>query len=381
MTIGEDLLKTNTKIFIATTGAGAGIQQRIWETPGISKSFVGSCFPYSEGELEYFVGHQIDKYCSEATAIEMAMTAFMRAYSEGQESTIGLGISASVATKEEHRGDHRIHAAICSDEGLFVVNRNLKKGKGIDYRFADGIEADTVGLSMIQQILGLKLKTFNQKIPLLPPTKEELDKALYDFPIWPQLIETPWKKNRLGSVPDDFVLYPGAFNPFHEGHKYIAERVFEKSNYRGVGGNILFELSRSTPHKKLVSVPNLLKRTWCLQFFGPVLWSKEAKLYHNKFDSELTKHMELVMGVDSFLRMMDPKWLGSESDVKTIQEMVRKLQNNCSHIYVADRMVDGKLLNVYDVPERHEFRKGFISRIDVPETLAGMSSTEIRKSK
>ncbi len=381
MTIGEDLLKTNTKIFIAATGAGAGIQQRIWETPGIAKSFVGSCFPYSTNELEYFVGHQVEQYCSEATAIEMAMTSFMRAYSEGQESTIGLGISASVATNEEHRGDHRIHAAICSDEGLYIVNRILKKGKGIDYRFADGIEADTVGLSMIQQILGIKLKTFNQKIPLIPPTKEELDKAMFGFPIWPPLIEIPWKKNKLGSVPDQFVLYPGAFNPVHEGHKYIVDEVYQKGGNGGGEGNILFELSQKTAHKKPISVPEMLKRTWCLQFFGPVLWSKEAKLYHNKFDSELTKHMELVMGVDSFLRMMDPKWLDPNSDVRTIEQMVNKLQSNCSHIYVADRMVDGKLVNVYDLPQRHWFRKGFVSRIDVPETMASMSSTEIRKSK
>src|SRR5690349_12615010 len=109
--LGARLRDNHQRVFLACTGAGAGLQQRLWAPPGASEWLVGGLFPYATDETDLFLGFRPDSYCSERTALELAMSAFMRAAAPAIGSPVGIGITASVASLRAHKGDHRIFAA------------------------------------------------------------------------------------------------------------------------------------------------------------------------------------------------------------------------------------------------------------------------------
>src|SRR6478735_4176453 len=98
----------NTRIFIAVTGAGAGAQNRIWSVPGCSKYFAGAMFPYGCDQTDELLGFKPDKYVSENTALDLAMASYLRAWDKDGCDAIGIGLSASVASTAQHRGEHEI---------------------------------------------------------------------------------------------------------------------------------------------------------------------------------------------------------------------------------------------------------------------------------
>lgn len=153
----SELLDTNAKIFIATTGAGAGITQFIWRTPGISKILVGTSFPYHRQEFQKFIGREFTgPYVSETAAAALALAAYERALS-AEDSPInlhlGIGLTAAV-TSPSQPAESRVVIAAHTSEKTGIISASMQK----DYldRVGEGNVNDLLALNMILHTAGVK---------------------------------------------------------------------------------------------------------------------------------------------------------------------------------------------------------------------------------
>src|SRR5262245_39626243 len=120
--------ESKARVYVASTGAGAGLQGMLWRLPGSSSFLVGASFPYAAEATDEFLGFRPDHYCSPDTALDLATEAFLRA--GAGEQAIGIGLTASVATTAIHRGAHRIHIAWITARGACGHDLTLEKGAG-----------------------------------------------------------------------------------------------------------------------------------------------------------------------------------------------------------------------------------------------------------
>lgn len=329
-----DLLDDERSIYIICSGAGAGIQKRLWEIPGISKVLVGSEFPY--GNSDELLGFKPNKYVCEKTAIEFAMKAYYKACKYGT-NPIGLGLTASVASLVEHRGEHKICCAIMDNNGCKVYERVIEKGVGEIARLADGNLADMIGISALHGANGFTVVDEGQLLEIF-----------MEHPLF--LPDGRRESYEAGSIGSDLgVIFPGAFNPPHAGHFYLGDKY-----------NATYSITIDSVHKGKISVADCLRRARGLAGRN-VLFSLGDPLYIDKARNHPGE--TFIIGIDAYRRMMDIKW-GVD-----IGEMLKEFGELGVKFLVSDREDD------HLVAEDDIFK-----RVRIPAEYAWYSSTKIREN-
>jgi len=359
------LKEAGVNIHVIATGAGAGLQQELWSVPGSSAYLSGASFPYDQDEQAELLGFMPERFCSEEAAIDLASAAYMKAYKFSGKKPVGVGITASVASEKEHRGDHRVHCCVMTDDKVIVRKDILKKGVGSRQRLLDGKICDDFGFFSLIDALGI-----NQDFDSAYLYSDATEKARSQF------FERPFftaDGRRLKSLPnmEDYALMPGTFNPPHEGHFGMADSFRRKH-----GRNVVFEIGSNPPHKEPPTVQDLLKRAKLLRG-RDAFFSVDMPLYLQK--AQTYPGVPLLVGADTLLRMLDPKW-GINP-----RELIQQLIHVQTTLFVGGRTVDGKFTTRNDIVNGLDpkITKGFDMRVF--QELEGrwdISSTELRnKSK
>lgn len=347
------MLETKCRAYVVATGAGAGLQKLLWDVPGISDVLVGAALPYATDAMDRFLGFSPAQYCSEDTAIAMALAAYGEAFAPGGAPAIGLGLTASVASRSAHRGDHRVFVAAVSEAGATLVSATLNKGSGAEARRRDGDVCDAIGLSA--------LLASAQRRPIEPS---------HDVAHWSSLecsaramqvfLERPYfaasgKRREAPTNGNGLALFPGAFNPPHDGHFWMARE-----------NAATFHITIDPPHKPALSIAQVLQRAKLLDGFSR-LFTEGDPLYLDK--ARRFPGAKILIGADAVARMLEPKW-GVE-----IGSLLRELRQLGIRLLVADREMDGKLLSLDDIPGAP---MDLCERILGPAQHLTMSSTKIR---
>ena len=68
----EEFKTAGVNIHVIATGAGSGLQNMLWSTPGCSSYFSGASFPYAQEEQEELLGFMPEHFCSEEAAVDLA---------------------------------------------------------------------------------------------------------------------------------------------------------------------------------------------------------------------------------------------------------------------------------------------------------------------
>jgi len=327
------------RIYIAATGAGAGAQADIWRVPGCSAYFAGACFPYGHDQLEDFLGFAPERACCEDTSIEMAMMAYYRAWQPGTDA-VGVGLSGAVASAKPRKGENRIHVALMTAEGVRAYHYGYENEHGAKAREWQGRHADSV----IKMLL-------DRGRPL---SGEVTGHALSLF-----LGRSYWAADgtRHATPPAHRALYPGAFNPPHQGHLAIAESV-----------NAIHWIEATTPHKPPLALAEMVQRAKMLHRRDR-LFTSGMPLYLDK--SNAFPRRAIVIGADAFLRMLDPKWGPDPMD------LLRKLADNDTTLKIVGREVNGRWVSAEEaiaaVPE-----SGVIYNLEPLEGRWDISSSQLR---
>ncbi len=164
------------------------------------------------------------------------------------------------------------------------------------------------------------------------------------------------------------LLLPGSFNPLHEGHELLARAAEAQT-----GGEVTFEISVVNVDKPSLTEDEVLRRTEQFRGWGRVALTR-APTFIEK--GRLFPGSVFVLGWDTAVRLVEPRYYGGDAAMQTAFEELRAL--GCRFL-VAGRALDGTFRTLMDIEVPEEFVAMFEA---IPESTfrADVSSTERRGS-
>lgn len=350
-------------VHIIAAGAGAALAKAAWDPPGASAYLTGVSLPYAPEETQALLGFRPDKFVSNDTAVDLALAAYMRAWRPGRKA-VGVGLTCSVASLRERRGDHRVEACVFTDDGCWTVGDVIPKGVGLDRRRADDMRACEMAMSMIDTALDAEVD---------PPLdcSDEAEARLYAHP----LFNADGTRSQADALdPARTVLFPGAFNPPHEGHfdggqAGLRALAAARKEHR----DVVYALVSDPPHKPALSVAQVLQRAVMMRGHR-MLASRGDALYIDK----ARRHPGacIAMGADAMDRMLDPSW------GPAIGPMMDEFAALGTRFLVNQRLVGGEVLTCGRVISRRGYDVLRRSELFIPvDFRRDISSTELRKQE
>jgi len=289
---------------IALTGGGGGLLSNLCRIAGASRTLLAGYMPYSQDALAEFIGTIPEQACSAQTARAMAMTAFHHAIrlNAGKSDTthlFGFGATASLASTRRKRSDHRIHVAIQTT--TTTATSSLRLVKGLRSRSTEEqLAADFCLHALIRQL------RIEGPFPSLELHKDERPSvhALVAPETWQQVVKGKIRivchcaGRALEPGPDSSrIIFPGSFNPLHEGHLRIA-------GYASMilGAPVQFELCIRNIDKPPLDYQEIRNR---LQAFpaDSRIWLTDAPTFIEK--ARLLPGSTFLIGVDTLARIVD----------------------------------------------------------------------------
>lgn len=366
------------QLVLVTAGGGSQAIADLLKVPGASRSILEAVIPYSLPALQQWLGSLPEQACAEGTARAMAMAAFLRARSlvsllgtgapDRLDRVAGVACTASLATDRPKKGDHRIHVAV---QRVDVTRAfSLVLIKGARSRADEEEVARQLLLSAVATVCDLE---YEAQIPLLPG--EHVQSRFAEAPdSWRALVLGTSDAVCLG-VPHDWekgrppVLFPGAFNPLHQGHVRMAKIAEAK-----LGRPVEFEISIlnvDKPPLDYVEIKNrveqfaIQERVWLTRL--PTFVEKARRFPGCTF----------VVGMDTLLRIADPRYY-SQSPVMRERALAEIADHGCRFL-VFGRLIKGQFLTLENA-EIPPALRAICQGVSEKEFREDICSTELRHS-
>jgi nicotinic acid mononucleotide adenylyltransferase len=297
MDINKLLTDSNVKLGLIITGGGSRIISNILCKGGASKFFQFAEVPYAREFVDSVIGQPpSSKYCSVATARELAQAAYFKMINNAELDglVMGVGITATLGYEGQREGrTNEFHVAIYTKECVSVNTYILI---GTD---RDGQE------NSVAQNFEYFLEQFILKNPY--------------YKKFPNII-TP----ELDASKDTLLVYSGSFNPYHEGHEFVTNLA--KSSFPNA--EFVYEISTSIHEKQNLDGMEVNRRISTLPKDSKVVVS-DIKFFEEKYAYLMSiyphiKKFIFVMGWDTYERVITRPWTdahftnshGSTSDIR-----------------------------------------------------------------
>ncbi|HEY1259802.1 MAG TPA: hypothetical protein VGF34_11180 [Stellaceae bacterium] len=360
------------KAALAVTGGGSGAIGELLRVPGGSRLLIEAQVPYDEQALQTFLGFAPAQACSADTAIAMARTArarIARLVPAGIE-VVGLGATAALVSDRPRRGEHRFHLAFANAAGIAHCTCVLAKG-----RRDRAAEEDLVSraiLLMLARACGISAPSpqslidadehYEETVGTAADTIDRLLAGALD-----RVTVQPDGQMTL-SAPPPSVLFPGSFNPVHDGHVLLA-RVAEELRQQPLA----FEISVTNVDKPPLEGETVRRRLAQFAWKAPVELTR-APTFLEK--SRLYPGTTFVVGADTAERLFGPKYYGD--DEALMHAALEEIANAGSSFLVAVRIdASGRVRALGDIPVPPRYADLFTA---IPEHRFRLdaSSSEIR---
>ena len=320
-------------------------------TAGASRSVLEASVPYSAASLAELLGSPPDQACSGTTARALAMTGFQRAMRLGAARPFGFASTAGLATDRARRGHCRAHIAVqTSTHGLHA---EFSRFSVVDDRAVQERELVEAAWDVLLTALGLNGA---QRLEV---------QAVEAAPGWQALVEG--RLDQVSTAPHDGVLlFPGSFNPLHDGHRRmlaIAEQRLERPG--------AYELSIENPDKPLLDYFEIRAR---LEQIEQPVWLTRLPTFVEK--ARKFPGATFVVGTDTLKRIADPRYYGGprERDGQLTEMLERGVR-----FLVFGRLLDGDFQALGDQALPDPLMDA-CSGVDEADFRMDLSSTEIRNS-
>jgi nicotinic acid mononucleotide adenylyltransferase len=360
------------KAALAISGGGSGAVGELLRVPGGSRLLIEAQIPYDALALEAFLGFAPPQACSSDTAIAMARTARARAARLAPAGTdlVGLGATAALVSDRPRKGEHRFHIAFANAAGIAHCTCVLAKG-----RRDRAAEEDLVSRAIVLWLARACGVAAPSPRSLLDADEHYVEMVVAAVDTIDQLLAGEFDRitfqpdgQMMLSAPQPFVLFPGSFNPMHEGHVLLA-RVAEELRQQPLA----FEISVTNVDKPPLAGETVRRRLSQFAWKSPVELTR-APTFLEK--SRLFPSTTFVIGADTAERLVAPKYYGD--DELLMHVALEEIANSGSSFLVAVRMdVKGRVRALNDIPVPRRYADLFT---EIPEHVfrVDTSSSEIR---
>jgi nicotinic acid mononucleotide adenylyltransferase len=367
------------KAALAITGGGSGAVGELLRVPGGSRLLIEAQVPYDALALAAFLGFTPAQACSADTAIAMARAARARVarLAPAGADLVGLGATAALVSDRPRRGEHRFHIAFANAAGPNFTGAHCTcvMAKGRRDRAA---EEDLVSRAIV-----LSLARACGIAAASPRSLIDADEHYAETVVAPgaavdtidQLLAGELDRltvqpdgQMMLSAPQPSVLFPGSFNPMHEGHLLLA-RVAEELRQQPVA----FEISVTNVDKPPLAGETVRRRLAQFAWKSPVELTR-APTFLEK--SRLFPSTTFVIGADTAERLVAAKYYGD--DELQMHVALEEIANSGGSFLVAVRIdAAGRVRALNDVPVPRRYADLFT---EIPEHRfrVDTSSSEIR---
>jgi cytidylyltransferase-like protein len=360
------------KAALAITGGGSGAVGELLRVPGGSRLLIEAQVPYDELALESFLGFAPAQACSSDTAIAMAQTARARAARLVPPGTdlVGLGATAALVSDRPRRGEHRFHIAFVNTAG--IANCTCVMAKGRRDRAA---EEDLVSHAIVLWLARACGTAAPSPRSLLDADEHYGETVVASVDTIDQLLAGELDRvtvqpdgQMMLSAPPPVVLFPGSFNPMHEGHLLLA-RIAEELRQQPVA----FEISVTNVDKPPLTGETVRHRLGQFAWKSPIELTR-APTFVEK--SRLFPGTTFVVGADTAERLFGPKYY--DGDEARMHDALEEIANSGGSFLVAVRLdAAGRVRSLNDLPVPRRYADLFT---EIPEHRfrVDASSSEIR---
>jgi hypothetical protein len=368
----SQLHASGRKAALAITGGGSGAVGELLRIPGGSRLLIEAQVPYDARALATFLGFAPAQACSSDTAIAMAATARARAARlvPAGADLVGLGATAALVSDRPRKGEHRFHIAFANSAGIAHCTCVMAKG-----RRDRAAEEDLVSRAIVLWLARACGIAAPSPRTLLDADEHYAETVVAAVDTLDRLLAGELDRvtvqpdgQMMVSAPQPFVLFPGSFNPMHEGHVLLA-RVAEELRQQPLA----FEISVTNVDKLPLTGETVRHRVAQFAWKSPVELTR-APTFVEK--SRLFPGTTFVVGADTAERLFGPKYYGD--DELRMHMALEEIGNSGSTFLVAVRIdAAGRVRTLNDIPMPRRYADLFT---EIPEHRfrLDISSSEIR---
>ena len=301
----EEIHASPVSLVMAVTGGGSDAIAQLLQVPGASRTLLEAIVPYHPGALTQYLQTPPASSCSLATARSMAMVAFQRALQLVPErdpaELAGVSCTASLATERKKKGEHRLHIAVQTCQQSTATS--LRFNKGQRQRAEEEEITKRLLLNEIAALCGVE-----HSLPVELLKGEQTDRQIATArSMWPELLlgEIDSVCIRRSDGPPPLTLFPGAFNPLHEGHERMANIAADLT-----GSATVLEISIINVDKPPLDYAEMETRAqrasgkFDLCFTRAATFSAKASLFPG---------VTFVVGTDTIKRIAAPSYYGNDA--------------------------------------------------------------------
>jgi hypothetical protein len=283
---------------------------------------------------------------------------------------VGLGATAALVSDRPRKGEHRFHIAYANSAGIAHCACVMAKG-----RRDRAAEEDLVSRAIVLWLARACGIAAPSPCTLIDADEHYAETGVAAADTIDRLLAGELDRvtvqpdgQKMLSAPQPGVLFPGSFNPLHEGHLLLA-RVAEELRQQPLA----FEISVTNVDKPPLAGETVRRRLAQFAWKSPVELTR-APTFLEK--SRLFPGTTFVVGTDTAERLVAPKYYGD--DELRMHMALEEIANSGSSFLVAVRIdAAGRVLALNDIPVPRRYADLFT---EIPEHRfrSDTSSSEIR---